>query len=115
MWGLWTWAPAQTWQRKLWAILLEEYLFCIMETLLAATLMYTLLLKRRRKHLPLALAAYGAQAAGVAIWARLFGTPLHYALLAPLAATVFLDIALLTPLRTLTRHAVTWKGRSYRA
>lgn len=47
VWGLWTWAPLQTWQKKLWAIPLEEYLFCVLETMLAVTLMYLLLVSRR--------------------------------------------------------------------
>ncbi len=47
VWGLWTWTPLQTWQKKLWAIPLEEYLFCILETMLATLLVYALLVARR--------------------------------------------------------------------
>jgi lycopene cyclase domain-containing protein len=49
VWGLWTWAPLQTWQKKLWAIPLEEYLFCLLETVLAVALMYALLTSRRAR------------------------------------------------------------------
>ncbi len=47
VWGLWTWAPLQTWRVSFWAIPLEEYLFCLLETVLAVTLMYALLISRR--------------------------------------------------------------------
>ncbi len=49
VWGLWTWAPRQTWQVSFWAIPLEEYLFCLLETMLAVTLMYALLTSRRAR------------------------------------------------------------------
>jgi lycopene cyclase domain-containing protein len=49
VWGLWTWAPLQTWQVRFWAIPLEEYLFCLLETLLAGTLLYALLASRRAR------------------------------------------------------------------
>lgn len=39
-WGLWTWTLAQTWGFRLWAIPPEEYLFCLLEALLAVTLTY---------------------------------------------------------------------------
>jgi chlorobactene glucosyltransferase len=72
------------------------------------------LLAGKRKRSATALAAYAAQAAGMAFWTRLFGAPLRYALLAPLAAVIFLGIALRSAARTITGRAVTWKGRSYR-
>ena len=40
VWGLWTWARSQTWGIRLWAIPPEEYLFCLLEALLAVTLTY---------------------------------------------------------------------------
>ena len=40
VWGLWTWARHQTWGVRLWAIPPEEYLFCLLEALLAVTLTY---------------------------------------------------------------------------
>lgn len=68
---------------------------------------------------PLGLAAvalaYGAQAALLAPWERAFGARRGYALLAPLAALVFLLIALASLLRVLTGRRVRWKGRRYRA
>ncbi len=69
--------------------------------------------KCRRERIALALAAYAAQAAGIVFWTRLFGAPLRYALLAPLAAVMFMGIALRSALRTITGRAVTWKGRGY--
>ncbi len=48
-WGLWTWTNSQTWGLRWWAIPPEEYLFCILEALLAITLTYTLLTRRARK------------------------------------------------------------------
>jgi lycopene cyclase domain-containing protein len=49
VWGLWTWANGQTWGLRLWTIPLEEYLFCILEALLAITLTYALLTSKARK------------------------------------------------------------------
>lgn len=40
VWGLWTWARGQTWGIRLWSIPPEEYLFCLLEALLAVTLTY---------------------------------------------------------------------------
>jgi chlorobactene glucosyltransferase len=71
------------------------------------------LLVGKRKRSAVALAAYAAQAAGMVFWTRLFGAPLRYALLAPLAAVIFMGIALRSATRTITGQAVTWKGRSY--
>ncbi len=73
------------------------------------------LLVGKRERGAMALAAYAAQTAGMVFWTRLFGTPLWYTLLAPLAAVIFMGIALRSATRTITGHAVTWKGRSYRA
>ncbi len=47
VWGLWVWAPGRTWGLRLWAIPPEEYLFCLLEALLAATLTYAALTWRR--------------------------------------------------------------------
>jgi lycopene cyclase domain-containing protein len=49
VWGLWTWARGQTWGLRWWAIPPEEYLFCVLETLLAITLTYALLTRDARK------------------------------------------------------------------
>ena len=49
VWGLWTWASGQTWGLRWWAIPPEEYLFCVLETLLAITLTYALLTRKARK------------------------------------------------------------------
>lgn len=48
VWGLWTWTAGQTWGIRIWAIPPEEYLFCVLEALLAAGLTYALLLRRLR-------------------------------------------------------------------
>ena len=48
-WGLWTWTNGQTWGLRLWAIPPEEYLFCILEALLAITLTYAFLISKVRK------------------------------------------------------------------
>ena len=42
VWGLWTWAPAKTWGARWWAVPPEEYLFCILEALLAVTVIYAI-------------------------------------------------------------------------
>ena len=42
VWGLWSWTTPQTWGIRLWQIPLEEYLFCVLETMLAITLTYAL-------------------------------------------------------------------------
>ena len=49
VWGLWRWAPGRTWGIRLWAIPPEEYLFCLLEALLAATLTYAVLILFRRR------------------------------------------------------------------
>ncbi len=48
VWGLWTWAPGRTWGARWWDVPPEEYLFCILEALLASTLIYAVLLWRGR-------------------------------------------------------------------
>ncbi len=73
------------------------------------------LLAGKRERGAVALAAYAAQTTGMVFWTRLFGAPLRYALLAPLAAVIFMGIALRSATRTITGQAVMWKGRSYRA
>lgn len=50
VWGLWRWAPGRTWGLRWWAIPPEEYLFCLLEALLAATLTYAALIWRRHGH-----------------------------------------------------------------
>ena len=49
VWGLWAWAKSQTWGLRWWAIPPEEYLFCVLEALLAITLTYALLTREARK------------------------------------------------------------------
>lgn len=46
-WGLWTWAGGRTWGIRWWGVPPEEYLFCLLEALLAVMLTYALLLWRR--------------------------------------------------------------------
>ena len=47
-WGLWTWTNGQTWGLRLWGIPPEEYLFCILEALLAIMLTYAFLSKVKK-------------------------------------------------------------------
>ncbi len=47
VWGLWTWSPGQTLGPRWWAIPPEEYLFCILEALLATGLTIVALTWRR--------------------------------------------------------------------
>lgn len=49
VWGLWTWAAGRTWGARLWSVSPEEYLFCVLEALLAATLTYAALTWRRQR------------------------------------------------------------------
>jgi lycopene cyclase domain-containing protein len=49
VWGLWTWTDGRTWGLRLWAIPPEEYLFCVLEALLAITLTYALLTRKARR------------------------------------------------------------------
>lgn len=44
VWRLWSWAPGRTVGPRLWAIPPEEYLFCLLEALFAATLTYAALI-----------------------------------------------------------------------
>ncbi|HKS71146.1 MAG TPA: hypothetical protein VJQ45_12030, partial [Ktedonobacterales bacterium] len=59
--------------------------------------------------------AYGAQVALLMPWERAFGVRRGYALLVPLAALVFMLIALTSMLRVFTGRRVSWKGRRYPA
>jgi lycopene cyclase domain-containing protein len=49
VWGLWTWTKNQTWGLSWWTIPLEEYLFCVLEALLAITLTYAVLTRKGAK------------------------------------------------------------------
>ncbi len=49
VWGLWSWANGRTWGLRWWAIPPEEYLFCLLEALLAIALTYALLTRKARK------------------------------------------------------------------
>jgi lycopene cyclase domain-containing protein len=49
VWGLWTWAGNRTWGLRWWAIPPEEYLFCVLEALLAITLTYALLTRKAKR------------------------------------------------------------------
>src|SRR5689334_1808943 len=46
VWGLWTWAPGRTWGWRWWDVPPEEYLFCVLEGLLAVLLLAAILLRR---------------------------------------------------------------------
>lgn len=48
VWGLWTWAGGRTWGARIWNVPPEEYLFCALEALLAASLTYAALTWSRR-------------------------------------------------------------------
>lgn len=48
VWRLWTWAAGRTGGARWWAVPPEEYLFCLLEALLAATLTFALLSRRAR-------------------------------------------------------------------
>lgn len=49
VWRLWTWTPGRTLGLRWWAIPPEEFLFCLLEALLAATLMYAVLTLAHRE------------------------------------------------------------------
>ena len=40
VWGIWTWGAGRTWGARWWNVPPEEYLFCVLEALLAVTLTY---------------------------------------------------------------------------
>ena len=42
--GIWSWTPRQTWQVRVWLVPLEEYLFCVLETILGTMVLYALML-----------------------------------------------------------------------
>ena len=48
VWGIWTWAPGRTLGLRIWDVPPEEYLFCLLETLLAVALTYLLYVRRRQ-------------------------------------------------------------------
>jgi lycopene cyclase domain-containing protein len=47
-WGLWVWTDNRTWGLRWWAIPPEEYLFCVLEALLAITLTFAALTRKDR-------------------------------------------------------------------
>lgn len=49
VWGLWTWAPRRTWGSRIWNVPPEEYLFCLLEALLAIVCAYVMLTWKRRR------------------------------------------------------------------
>ncbi len=46
IWGLWSWTNNRTWGLRWWAIPPEEYMFCVLETLLAITLIYAVITRK---------------------------------------------------------------------
>jgi chlorobactene glucosyltransferase len=84
-------------------------------TWLAASVGVLFINAARSRLLPiLALLAYVLQVCGIQPWLRRAGIRPAYALLTPLAALMFLKIALTSMLRVLTGRPLAWKGRSYR-
>jgi len=49
VWTLWTWAPGRTWGLRWWNVPPEEYLFCLLESLLAVLVAYAVLARKRRE------------------------------------------------------------------
>ena len=49
MWGLWSWTNNRTWGLRWWAIPPEEYLFCVLEALLAITLTYAVITRKGQR------------------------------------------------------------------
>jgi lycopene cyclase domain-containing protein len=45
-WGLWSWTNNRTWGLRWWAIPPEEYLFCVLEAILAITLTFAVLTRK---------------------------------------------------------------------
>jgi lycopene cyclase domain-containing protein len=45
-WGLWSWTNHRTWGLRWWAIPPEEYLFCVLEALLAITLTFAVVTRK---------------------------------------------------------------------
>jgi len=60
VWGLWTWSRGQTWGVRWWNVPPEEYLFCLLEALLAVTLIYAIFVWLGRIHPQAGLASTGA-------------------------------------------------------
>jgi len=46
IWGLWSWTNNRTWGLRWWAIPPEEYLFCVLEALLAITLTFAVVTRK---------------------------------------------------------------------
>lgn len=46
IWRLWTWAEGRTWGVRLWDVPPEEYLFSLLETLLALMLLWAVMTRR---------------------------------------------------------------------
>lgn len=67
VWQLWTWTPGRTWGARIWNVPPEEYLFCLLEALLAVTITFAALSARRTpstQPTPLTEGAPAAEAEG---------------------------------------------------
>jgi lycopene cyclase domain-containing protein len=64
VWGLWAWANGRTLGLRWWAIPPEEYLFCVLEALLAITLTYAVLTSMGTKGDASVLSPYGRASKG---------------------------------------------------
>ncbi len=84
-------------------------------TCAAALLPLTLKAWRQRAGIQgiLLLIAYLLQIMHMRVWSRRFSVPWRYILLTPLAAPVFLGIALHSMFSALTGYPLTWKARAY--
>ena len=49
IWGLWTWTNNRTWGLRWWAIPPEEYLFCVLEALMAITLTFAVVTREEAR------------------------------------------------------------------
>ena len=76
MWGLWSWTTNRTWGLRWWAIPPEEYLFCILEALLAITLTFAVVTRKGlRSDLNIATSSEKANSDGESTFTKPYNSP----------------------------------------
>jgi len=75
IWGLWSWTNDRTWGLRWWAIPPEEYLFCVLEALLAITLTFAVVTRKdARSDLNIATSSSKANSDGESTSTKLYNS-----------------------------------------
>jgi lycopene cyclase domain-containing protein len=77
-WGLWSWTNNHTWGLRWWAIPPEEYIFCVLEALLAITLTFAVVSwKGARSGLNIATSSGKASSDGESTFTKHYNSPVQ--------------------------------------